>query len=83
MEDRESQKSRVRQRRTAKNRMKRRARRVYPDSLYAEKCADHIQLCSCDMCCNVRRNPSLNGRYKLTFQEIKFLDQLKDSEKDL
>lgn len=83
MEDRESQKSRVRRRRTAKNRMKRRARRIYPNSTHAEKCADHIKLCSCDMCCNVRRNPDLNGRYKLTFQEIKFLDSIKDFEKGL
>ena len=83
MEDRESQKKRVRQRRTAKNRMKRRVRRIYPDWPCAEKWADHIKGCSCDMCCNVRRNPNLKGKYKLTFQEIKFLDQLKDSEKDL
>ncbi len=43
------------QRRANTRRMKRRARRIYPDWLGAVKAANHLKICSCWMCGHARR----------------------------
>lgn len=44
--------------------------------------ADNLAKCSCHMCCNIRRNPYVKGKDKLTRQEriedIRYKEQLKE-----
>lgn len=43
-------------RRRDKQRMKRRARKIYPDQDRADRLADHLAVCSCPLCGNERRH---------------------------
>lgn len=54
-------------RREHKARMKRHARRIYPDWPGAVENADNLKVCSCWMCGNPRR--WLKGSDRLTLQE--------------
>ena len=54
----------------AKRRMKAKAKRIGR----REKEADHLAICSCEMCCNQRRNDWLNSEEKLTMQERRMSD---------
>lgn len=54
-------------RRADKDRMKARARRLYPGNEKPQKYADHLAVCSCAMCGNPRR--FRKGEDKLTLQE--------------
>lgn len=56
-------------RRYHSRRMKAKAKRIYPSWPKSYKAADQLQICSCPMCCNMRRNPWLSAREKLTWQE--------------
>lgn len=51
----EADKIKACRRRKHKFRMRRRARRIYPDWPNAERAGDHIKVCSCWMCGNPRR----------------------------
>jgi hypothetical protein len=58
-------------------RMKRKARRVYPNSTHPEKVADHLAACSCFMCGNPRRygqGPSMAERRKLSGLDSSLFD---------
>jgi hypothetical protein len=55
------------ERRAAKERMKRKARRLYPGWRKAEWQADHLACCSCYQCGNPRRH----WKRTLTIQELK------------
>lgn len=61
-----------------KLRMKAKAVRVYSrldlpgsDPMRHAKLADHIAVCSCNMCCNPRRSRLYSGQSVLTMQERK------------
>lgn len=49
-------------------RMKKKARRVYPHMPNAEW-ANHLKGCSCNMCCNPRRSKLFSGQSLRTMQE--------------
>lgn len=57
------------ERRAAKNRMKVKARKLYPDKRCPERYADYLCACSCPMCRNQRRDGWHKGDKKLTVQE--------------
>lgn len=64
------------ERRAARERMKSRAARVYPDQ-NPGKYADHMAVCSCPMCCNVRRNGWLKSHERLTPNERWSIEHLR------
>ena len=57
------------ERRYHKQRMKNKARRLYPDTDKAEHYADYLTVCSCMMCCNPRRYG------EITLQERRFYEK--------
>ena len=63
----ESDKASVSRRRKHKFRMRRRARQIFPEWKNAERCADHLKMCSCWMCGNPRRYAK--SRERLSWQE--------------
>lgn len=59
-------------RRKDKERMKAKARRLYPYLECPEKLADHLKNCSCHLGCgNPRNNHTYKCREQLTIQELK------------
>lgn len=46
---------------------------------HIRKMAETRKPCSCDMCCNVRRNPLAKGE-RLTMQERKIIESMKDND---
>ena len=58
-------------RRHHEERMKKRARRIYPDMRCPERLANHLANCSCWMCGNPRRR--FKGKARLTVQERRAL----------
>lgn len=78
-------------RRHHKERMKRKAYRIYTEiwsagsystcsinwiNKFVNKSADNMAMCSCDMCGNPRRHPN-STKERLTFQERKELEKWK------
>lgn len=59
------------ERRMARERMKARAKRVFPNH-NPGKYADNLQRCSCWMCCSPRYNNHAKREEKLTVQERRF-----------
>jgi len=55
-------------RRKHAERMKRRARKLYAGTKCPEKFAEHLAVCSCNMCGNPRKHPW----HEVTLQERKF-----------
>ena len=91
--DREKQKEVRRSRRNELQRKRRRARKIFSswswwglDTKENREWIDHMvcthannmQACSCSMCTSPRRSLYSKGKYKLTRQEQKFLDSMKD-----
>ena len=70
-------------RREHKERMKKRAHQVFPGYAAAGTLADHLQSCSCDLCCNVRRNPWTSGSERLLLSERKFHASANNQEMEL
>lgn len=61
-------------------RMKAKARRIYPHDKDA-KWAEHLQGCSCSMCGNPRRSSWFKGE-RLTIQERKFYEGNADGDNE-
>lgn len=61
------------ERRAHLERMKKKARKIYPHDKRASW-ANHLQGCSCFMCCNPRHSWANSGKSKLTMQERRALD---------
>lgn len=71
-------------RRKAKENKKKKARKIRPwlPEGEAEKLADHLCNCSCDMCKNPRKSKFHKGKDKRTMQERRFWAEIEEIRKE-